>query len=239
METPCSYCSYLKTKKKQNKTKKPLVLWRTWGVVCILITQRWTLSQLQVESGTAISIHCYLVFQWSCEHFELVRNFLSLAARKEVLMPRDGTGNDRISPMTLYGVFLKNKVNKTWDAEPQILISCLWLWGGGCGVMQQEGVRARHGQGSEEWKWVGKEKTGGGRMFWCFCNSLTSVRCRCLRGKSSAAFSDDRGRSRKEAGCYKPQQCTECVKTLQSKNNVTAMHRSPVSLCNVITASLV
>lgn len=82
-----------------------------------------------MESGNAVSIHCYLVFQWSCEQLELVRNFLSMAGRKEVLMPRDGTGNDRISPMTLYGVFLKNKVNKTWDAEPQILTSCLWLWG--------------------------------------------------------------------------------------------------------------
>lgn len=102
-------------------------LWRTWGVVWILIKQCWTLSQLQVESGNAVSIHCYLVFQWSCEQLEL--NFLSMAGRKEVLMPRDGTGNDRISPMTLYGVFLKNKVNKTWDAEPQILTSCLWLWG--------------------------------------------------------------------------------------------------------------
>lgn len=44
-------------------------------------------------------------------------------------MPGDGTGNGRISPVTLYGVFLKNKVNKTWTAEPRILISCLRLWG--------------------------------------------------------------------------------------------------------------
>lgn len=103
-----------------------------------------------MESGTAVSIHCYLVFQWSCEQLELVRNFLSMVARKQVLMPRDGTGNDRISPMTLYGVFLKNKVNKTWNAEPQILISCLTMRRGEGGLMQEEGVRARHGQGSEE-----------------------------------------------------------------------------------------
>lgn len=51
--------------------------------------------------------------------------FLSLAATKEVLMSGDGTGSDRISPMTLYGVFLKNKVNKTWNAEPRVLIICL------------------------------------------------------------------------------------------------------------------
>lgn len=85
----------------------------------------------------------------------------------------------------------------------------------------------------------GKGKNRGREIFCCFCNSQTSVRCRCLRGKSAAAFSDDRGRSQKEAGCYKPQQCAECVKILQSINNVTAMHLSPVSLYNGITASLV
>lgn len=114
-----------------------------------------------------------------------------------------------------------------------------WSGWGGVGGVGGGGVRERHGQGSEEREWVGKEKTGRGRMFWCFCNSQTSVRCRCLWGMSAAPFSDDRGRSQKEAGCYKPQQCTECVKTLQSKNNVTAMHCSPVSLYNGITASLV
>lgn len=110
-------------------------LWMTQGVVCILITRCWTLSLLQVESGTAVSIHRYLVFQWWRGKLELVRNFVSLAATKEVLMPGDRTGHDRISPMTLYGVFLKNKVNKTWDAEPRILIICLGLWGVGGGLM--------------------------------------------------------------------------------------------------------
>lgn len=139
-----------------------LNLWRTRGVVCILITRCWTLSLLQVESGTAVSIHCYLVFQWSRGQPELVRNFLSLAAKKGVLMPGDGTSNDRISPMTLYGVFLKNKVDKTWDAEPRILIICLWLWGEGGDVAR--GVRARHGQGYEGREWVrkdGAEREGG------------------------------------------------------------------------------
>lgn len=56
------------------------------------------------------------------------------------------------------------------------------------------------------------ESWEGGRMFWCFWNSQTSVRCRCWRGKHAAVFSSDRGRSRKEAGAYEPEQCTESAK---------------------------
>lgn len=67
----------------------------------------------------------FFVFEWSCWHLWLVRNFLSLVEMNEFLMPGDGTGIDRVSPMTLYGVFLENKVNRTWDAKPQILITCL------------------------------------------------------------------------------------------------------------------
>ncbi|CAB1412739.1 unnamed protein product, partial [Pleuronectes platessa] len=53
------------------------------------------------ESGTAVSIHCDLVFRSSWRR------------KERVLMPGDGTGSDRLSPTSLYGVFLKNKVNKT------------------------------------------------------------------------------------------------------------------------------
>lgn len=59
-------------------------------------------------------------------------------------MPRDGTGSDRISPMTLYGVFLKNKVNKTWNASHGYWL-CVsdyeaWWW-------------CREDEGKGEWAW--------------------------------------------------------------------------------------
>lgn len=134
------------------------------GAFCMLITRCWTSPLLQGESGTAVSIHWYLVFQWSRRQLKLVRNFLSLATTKEVLMPGDGTGSDRISPMTLYGVFLKNKVNKTWDAEPWILIICLWLWGGGRRGVEARGARAADMKRESEWE----RRNQRGREGGCF-----------------------------------------------------------------------
>lgn len=78
-----------------------LALWRTSGIVCILITWLWTLSLLQVECGSAVSIHCFLVFQWPCRHVELVHNFSSLATVKVVLMLGDGIGIAE-SPLWLF-----------------------------------------------------------------------------------------------------------------------------------------
>lgn len=181
-------------------------MWRTRGVVCILITRRRNLSPLQVESAATVSICCYLVFQWSCGRKELVRRS-SLVAVKVVLMPGDGKGNNRISPVTLYGVFLKNKVNKTWDAELRILIICLHLWGrrGDAVRGARERERERHGQGHEEREWVREERG----VLW---NTQTSVTWRCWRGKHAAAFRCDRGRGRKEAGWYKPEQWRESSK---------------------------
>ncbi len=77
-------------------------------------------------------------------------------------------------------------------------------------------------------------KREGGRMFWCFWNSQTSVRCRCLRGKHAAVFSYDRGRSRKGAGAYKPEQCTEsakhCILKIMWKQCTAPLH-----LCIVVS----
>lgn len=79
-------------------------------------------------------------------------------------MPGDGTGNGRISPVTLYGVFLKNKVNKTWDAEPRILITCLRLWGRRGDAARERGtVRdMKRERASEE------RRKGKGREEGCF-----------------------------------------------------------------------
>lgn len=51
----------------------------------------------------------------------------------------------RLSPVSLYGLFLKNRVNKTQDAEPRILISCLGLWG--------ETGEAGWGRNGQNWTW--------------------------------------------------------------------------------------
>lgn len=109
---------------------------------------------------------CYFVFQWSCGQIEFILNFLSLLATVLVLMPREGTGSDRFSPMTLYGVFLKNKVNKTWSAKLWILIICLWLWGRrGDAARMRKKVSRREGKGiwnirgeTEKSKEVGEQR---------------------------------------------------------------------------------
>lgn len=148
-------------------------------------------------------------------------------------MPGDGTGNDRISPMTLYGVFLKNKVNKTWDAEPRISIICLCLWGregGGCSKGSKSEAR------SKIWRERVREKgenREGGRMFWCFWNFTDISEMQELEGKHAAAFSYDRGRGTKEAGSYKPEQCTESAEHCILE--IMQQHHTLASVCNAVT----
>ena len=138
-------------------------------------------------------------------------------------MPRDGTGSDTISPMTLYGVFLKNKVNKTWSAKLQILIICLWLWGRrGDAARMRKKVSRR--EGTRDMKHMRREwENKRGRraeMCWCFQNLQTSVRWRWLSGTHAAVFRHDCGRTKREAGCCKPQNCTESAKLCFLKINM-------------------
>lgn len=184
----------------------------------------------------AVSIHCYLVFQWSGEQLELIPNLLSLTATKEALMPGDATGSGRISPKTLYGVFLKNKVNKIWNAKPRVLIICLRVWGRRGDVAR---MREKVDESETQARDTEAERRGRGRarVFWCFWNLPTSVRSRCLRGKH-AVFSYDCGRSRREAGRYWAQQCTESAKLCMLK---IMWQQSTVSLdikpCSDITVT--
>lgn len=140
-------------------------------------------------------------------------------------MPGDGTGNSRISPVTFYGVFLKNKVNKTWYAEARILIICLQLWG-------RRGDAARE----KERRGQGRRESEKGEMSW---NTQTSVTWRCggARGrKHAAAFRCDRGRCRKEAGWYEPEQCWESAKhsLLKIQQQCLSITTSSMYLWNVL-----
>lgn len=157
---------------QHNIWELPRSLRLTRGVVCILITHRWTLSVLQAESGPAVSIHCYLVFKWSCWLLELTRNFLSFATTKELLMPGGWEQAVTESPRWLFmESSWKNKVNKTWKAEPHILIICLWLWSGRGNVAKMR----------EAWRhvamWREREWENGKRMVLYFWNWQTSARC--------------------------------------------------------------
>lgn len=63
--------------------------------------------------------------------------------QKVVLMRRDRRGNAESPRLSLYELVLKNKVNKTGDAEPRISISCLRR-GDGARVREE---RAENGDG--------------------------------------------------------------------------------------------
>lgn len=98
------------------------------------------------------------------------------------------------------------------------------------------------GKGSESKRWTGiwrkrmREKGENrygarGRMLWCIWNSQTSVICRCLRGKHTAVFSYDRGRSRKEAGCSKPVQSNILQKKYKNCISQQWINLKPTNWC--------
>lgn len=157
-------------------------LWRTWGAVFILLTWSSTLSLLALlllqESGLGNSIHV----SWYSRHpvygSTLFSNFSSAVAT-EVLTPASWKGSDRIFLVSLYGVLLKNKVNKTCRFKPWILIICLWLWGKKGNAVEMKrtwSVSEKHG--ILKMLWNEREDRGRVEMIWCVMNLLTSVSCR-------------------------------------------------------------
>lgn len=94
---------------------------RTLCFLCILITMTLNLVW-----------HCCLHLQlFGIPMDKLKRRtspqFLVSGGSKGSFNIRGKKRQHRISRVTLYELFLKNEVNKTWDTKPWILITCLRL----------------------------------------------------------------------------------------------------------------
>lgn len=103
---------------------------RTTCFLCILVT-----TTLNLVPSAGLKCHCCLHLRL----FGIPMDKLKRRTRPQLLVSGGSKGSfnirgkkrqHQIPWVTLYELFLKNKVNKTWDTKPWILITCLRLWGG-------------------------------------------------------------------------------------------------------------